>query len=259
MANEEGGPTRFVVVGGQRCGSTYLHHLLESHPDVAMARPANPEPKVFTSEELTARGREWYDATFFPHATTEAAWGEKSTSYLEDAAAPERAARVLGRPTVLAVLRDPVARAVSNWRFSSEKGRETRSVEKALSAALAGVDPWDGTGSTSSPFDYLRRGRYAELLQPWLDVFPEDVRIFLLDDLLDGRAVPDLYRAVGVDPADAPPPPARPVNASGSADPVLPAALERDLREYYRPHDEALAALLGREPAWLRATTRERP
>ena len=76
-----------LVIGAQRCGTTYLHTMLDSHEQITMARPANPEPKVFCSDEATARGAEWYRETYFAHAGDELLLGEKSTSYLED---PER-------------------------------------------------------------------------------------------------------------------------------------------------------------------------
>ena len=77
-----------LVIGAQRCGTTYLHTVLDSHEQITMARPANPEPKVFCSDELTRRGAEWYRETYFAHAGGELLLGEKSTSYLEDPNAP---------------------------------------------------------------------------------------------------------------------------------------------------------------------------
>ena len=248
--------TRFLLIGGQRCGTTSLHRLLESHPDIAMARPAVPEPKVFLSEELTARGRQWYDATLFGHATTETSWGEKSTSYLECPAAPERAARVLGQPTILAVLRDPVARAVSNWRFSTDHGRERRPLAEALRAALAGEDPWDGSGSASSPFAYLQRGCYAELLEPWRQAFPSRLHVFWFDEVVSGQATREVYRTVGVDPDLGPPTPDPAVNASRAPAVGLSGDLARVLRDHFRPCDDALTAMLGRPPAWVATSGR---
>ncbi|MBA2558792.1 MAG: sulfotransferase, partial [Propionibacteriales bacterium] len=60
-----------LVIGAQRCGTTYLHSILDSHPDITMARPARPEPKVFMSDQLVARGLDWYRETYFGHATSE--------------------------------------------------------------------------------------------------------------------------------------------------------------------------------------------
>ena len=45
-----------LVVGAQRCGTTYLATALDAHPDVAMARPSRPEPKVFNDASLSALG-----------------------------------------------------------------------------------------------------------------------------------------------------------------------------------------------------------
>ena len=116
-----------LVIGGQRCGTTYLATLLDAHPDITMARPARPEPKVFLSDDATDRGLEWYHGSYFAHATTERVLGEKSTSYLEDPQAPQRAARMLGTPHVVAVLRDPVERAYSAHSHELARGYETES------------------------------------------------------------------------------------------------------------------------------------
>ncbi len=105
-----------------------------------MARPARPEPKVFRSDEVSARGREWYRETYFGHARSEAVLGEKSTSYLEDPTAPARRGGAR-RTFVVVLLRDPVQRAVSNWRFSTDNGLETRALEVALEGTSAGSTP----------------------------------------------------------------------------------------------------------------------
>ncbi|MDP9318558.1 MAG: sulfotransferase domain-containing protein, partial [Actinomycetota bacterium] len=154
-----------LVIGGQRCGTTYLYAMLEAHPDIAMARPARPEPKVFMSDELAARGLEWYRATYFAHATTESVLGEKSTSYLEDGEAAKHAASVLGAAEIVVQLRDPVARAVSNWRFSAGHGLEERPLAQALDENLQGLRDWDRSVSSVSPFAYLERGRYVDYLE----------------------------------------------------------------------------------------------
>ena len=81
-----------LVIGGQRCGTTYLHGLLDEHPEIAMARPARPEPKVFLSDELSGRGGSGTARRTSRTPTDEKVLGEKSTSYLEDplAADPRR-------------------------------------------------------------------------------------------------------------------------------------------------------------------------
>lgn len=240
-----------LVIGAQRCGSTYLSAALDAHPEITMARPARPEPKVFCDAELSARGREWYHRTWFGHAGDERLLGEKSTSYLEDPEAPARVADMLGGAHVVAVLRNPVERAVSNWRFSTQHGLESRQLEDALMADLAGEQSWDRTRSSVSPFAYLRRGRYVEHLAPWSSVFPETMHVLFLEDLLtDSIVLSGLLRDLGVDPDGAPAPPVGPVNESGGDVPALSRAMMGTVRAYFEESDAALSAHLGMALPW---------
>lgn len=248
-----------LVIGAQRCGTTALQRMLEAHPDIAMARPSRPEPKVFLSAERAGRGLEWYRTTYFAHATTESLLAEKSTSYLEDPAAARRAADMLGHPTIVVQLRDPVARAISNWRFSREHGAEQRPLDEALLHNLRGPREWDAGASSASPFAYLERGHYVDLLQPWVDRFGEAVHVRFLEDVISGRETPvALYQTLGVHPVadeDAEPThrdPDERVNASVGPEPVLDDALRGLLREHFADSDARLAQWLGRPLPWSR-------
>lgn len=241
-----------LVVGAQRCGTTYLATALDAHPDVAMARPSRPEPKVFNDASLSALGLDHYHRTWFAHAGAARLLGDKSTSYLEDPAAPQRAADMLGEVDVVVLLRDPVRRAVSHWRFSTDNGRETRPLEDALLADLHEAEqPWDPTTSSVSPLTYVRRGRYADQLRPWTTTFPDSVRVVFTEELLAGAAtLRGLVADLGLDPDRMPPPASRPVNASVGETPVLSTALEGTLREGFRESNARLAADLGRALPW---------
>jgi hypothetical protein len=206
-----------LVIGAQRCGTTYLQSLLEAHPEITMARPARPEPKVFLAEASVERGRDWYHRTFFGHATDERLLGEKSTSYIEVPEAADRACRVLGEDTlILALLRDPVARAVSNWRFSTDNGLEQRPLETALRENLDQAAEWDSAATSVSPFD---------------------------------EALGTLYQQLDVDPDFRP---ATRERLNESTEPIssLPQDLLHALRTYFHDHDLALSRRLGRRLPW---------
>lgn len=240
-----------LVIGAQRCGTTYLHDLLAAHPRIAMARPARPEPKVLLSEELVGRGLEWYHRTYFAHATDESLLGEKSTSYLEYAEVANRAADMLGDPLVLVQLRDPVQRAISHWAFSSDAGLETRPLADVLTANLEGPLPWDPELTSVSPFAYLERGRYVDHLEPWHRRFGDDLTVLLMEDFVaDPLRVRDLYDTLGVDSGFVPPALGLPVNASRQPTTELDEGLQTRLRDYFRESDQALADLLGRPLPW---------
>lgn len=217
-----------------------------------MARPARPEPKVFLSDEAADKGLEWYQQTFFAHMASERVLGEKSTSYLEDRRAPHRAARMLGAAEIMVLLRDPVQRAVSNWRFSTDNGLETRPLERALRENLTSAAAWDPAASSVSPFAYLERGRYSYYLDPWAETFAATMHVCFLRDLRSGSdtALREMYGGLGVDREFRPPQRGQVVNQSREPVSPLPADLLAQLGEYYADSDAALTRLLGRDLPW---------
>ncbi len=241
-----------LVIGAQRSGTTYLHSVLDAHPAITMARPARPEPKVFLSDERAGLGLQHYRATYFGHATSEQLLGDKSTSYLEDPDAARRAAAVLGEAEIVVSLRDPVQRAVSNWRFSTDNGLERRPLDLALRSDLEGEGmPWDSDATSVSPFAYVRRGRYADYLEPWFEAFPGHVHVCFLSELAhDQGAVAELYRRLGVDPGYRPAAVGQVVNRSEEPAPELAEELVEELRAYYADSDGRLQQRLGRSLPW---------
>jgi Sulfotransferase domain len=247
----------FLIIGAQRCGTTYLHSMLDAHPEITMARPARPEPKVFLSDERADKGIDWYRESYFGHATTEPLLGEKCTSYIEDPKAPARAARVLGDAQIVVLLRDPVQRAVSNWRFSTENRLEDRPLETALRENLAGEAPWDPTATSVSPFAYLERGRYADYLGAWFATFPSGVHVCFLQDLMgDETVLAGLFASLGVDPGFRPTHRDQAVNQSEEPAPALPSDLLLLLEEYFESSNVALSRLLERDLPWWTETRR---
>jgi len=241
-----------LVIGAQRCGTTYLHSRLDAHPQITMARPANPEPKVFCSDETAGRGAQWYRETYFAHARDELILGEKSTSYLEDPKAARRAADVLGGDVqVVAVLREPVRRAISNWQFSTDHGLETRSLESALRDNLAGPTPWDPERTSVSPFAYLERGRFHQYLQPWMTTFADKLHVLFLEEIVaQDHALDELWESLGVSSTLAPERSERRVNSSAGDPPGLTPELLGTLEAYFESSNRALGTQLGRKPPW---------
>lgn len=250
-------PRHLVIIGAQRSGTTYLAGLLAEHPGVAVAQPVRPEPKAFLSDAVLEGGRPRYVARWFGNAGSDATLlVEKSTSYLEHPSAVARIRAVLGEPLLLAQLRDPVARAVSNWRFSTDHGVEDWPLVDALRAdldAARGEAPerhWDARRFSVSPYRYLRRGRYAEQLAPWRAAFGGRLLVTFYEELMGSAG--EFERLWG--PLGLPPEPLRttgaPVNASEAAAPPLPPRLEHELRAWFAPADLALADMLGRTVPW---------
>ena len=161
-----------AVIGGQRCGSTLLGRILGSHSDIVVAQPERPEPKFFLSSSDHA---EYHRRHFDGDASV---YLEKSTTYIERPDAEVRMREIPGGVWPIVILRDPVDRALSNWRFSTENGLETLPAEEALTER-AGERPFPSDMSTS-PYHYLKRSCYESLLAPWLEVRGRDGMSFVL-------------------------------------------------------------------------------
>ena len=139
------------------------------------------------------RGLKWYRGNFPNRARTRGKLvGEASPSYLLHPLGPERVREVVPDARLIALVRNPVDRALSHYNHEVALGREPLSFEDALDAEderLRGqlermkADPryfsrewWSHT--------YKARGRYAEQLERWLAVFPREQLLVLSSDEL---------------------------------------------------------------------------
>jgi Sulfotransferase domain len=188
------------IIGAQRSGSTYLYEILDCHPEVSMAQPVRPEPKFFLNELLVSKGKKFYEETYFSsHKLRTRYFGEKSTSYIESADAAMRIKKYYPDARILIILRDPVLRAYSNYRFSVVNNLESLSFEQALAMEATRFATADFSTSVA-PFAYLKRGYYIDYIEQYLDVFDSNqVCILIFEEFANNlNKVQDLYRWLGI-------------------------------------------------------------
>jgi Sulfotransferase domain len=251
----------FLIVGAQRSGTTALFSYLQRHP--AVSGPPWKEVNFFDVHHH--RGEGWYRGHFVSsigrararRRGVELVAGEASPSYLFHPLAAERAAALLPGARVIALLRDPVDRALSHYNHEVALGREPLSFEQALDAEesrLAGelermaADPryfsfawWNHT--------YLARGRYAEQLERWLGAFPPEQVLVLTTEELDADtqgAYDRVLAHAGLPPHRLP---SFPHVFSREYAPMAEETRGR-LKEYFAGPNARLAKLLGRDPGW---------
>ncbi len=237
---------RVFIVGIQRCGTTFLYHLLNSHPQIAMATPVRPEPKVFLSDSVTGDPG-GYDALLFPDDPAAKLRGEKSTSYLDHDPALRRISATFPEAMYVVALRDPVERALSHYRFSVENGVEHRSVEEAITGDLEGREPDYDQSISVSPFAYVRRGRYLEqLLRLERYATYDRMTVVISEELaLEAIKVADVFRLLGVDSSFRTPVGTLPTNQSQLSLHITP-SLRDTLQSYFAPLNADLESYLGR-------------
>jgi hypothetical protein len=243
----------FLVVGAQRAGTTSLYRYLAAHP--AVTPPLRKEIQYFTLHH--ERGDQWYRA-HFPLAGRAQRTFEATPYYLFHPAAPARAAATVPDAKVIALLRDPVARAFSHWQHNASRGLEHLGFEAALDAEterLAGEDERLAADATYRSdrhrlWSYMARGRYADQLERWLTHYPRDRVLVLRSEELYEHPGPTYARTLdflGLSAMELETYPryTRRVSTARMTD-----AARQRLVAYFRPHNERLAALLGEKVWW---------
>jgi hypothetical protein len=255
----------FLIVGGQRCGTTSMYKAVTQHPAVL---GAVLHKGVHYFDVAYDRPKSWYQAHFPLRATASRhryqgvlpITGESSPYYMFHPLAAERFARDLPGVRVLVLVRDPVERAYSAHAHELARGYEAQvSFESALeleTSRLEGQDQWLRDHPTSRSYShqhhgYLTRGRYVDYLERLEAELGRD-RIHVVDSD-DFFTTPDEVFAGVVkflDLPDAPPPVFKKHNSRDRAE--MSPQLRADLTAQYAPYDARLAAWLGWTPSWRR-------
>jgi hypothetical protein len=259
----------FLIIGAKKAGTSSLMNWLLQHQAISRMFPAAQRLKSPHYFDVNYwRTESWY-ASHFPTRATRRRQeervgsltmvGEASPYYMFHPAVPARVAATLPDARVIVLLRDPVARAYSNYwdrhAFGTEK---LASFEEAIDAEPQRLATVDASRLMTDPkyysehhdhHTYLARGRYAEHLQPWLELVPSNNLLVLrAEDLFQSpvETFADVQRFLRVpvvtDVA------LRRYNKRGQP-PIQPSTRAR-LADYYRPYNAELYALLGRDLGW---------
>jgi sulfotransferase family protein len=240
-----------VVIGGApRSGTTFLCELLAKHPQVYVARPYIPEPKVcMTPHPAGDAGLLDRYASFFADAPPQSVRVEKTSYYLENSEARERLVRLLPQARFVFIMREPVARAYSNWSRTRSQGLEKLPFEEAVELdERARPVPLPSDRAYARPFDYLTRGQYGTFAQAWINAV-EDARVsfYLFEEFITAPEsfVDNLQRFVGVEPLPWSRISTGRINAGEDDARTIDVALAARLRRRFAPEVERLALLTG--------------
>ena len=151
-----------VVPGAAKSGTSSLHDYLGAHPMIAMSEVK--EPHHFCRVDRYAGGAEAHNMLYSP-APGFRYYGESSTGYLPWPVAAERVAHDLYDPKAIILLRHPVARTFSHYRWRYRLGLERRSFLDALRADGFGYDP--DRPDRFGYMAYLEFSQYARQVEAW--------------------------------------------------------------------------------------------
>lgn len=217
-------PNLFII-GVQKAGTTSIHDILSSHPDIFMTDPkepgffmnhenvssfVTPRHSVACNERPYAGIREYFDLY---EGSAGYKWrGEATTGYFQSDHARENIKKWSPDAHILICLREPVGRSYSAYNWARKTGIEPcNSFEEALDMEAArreeGYWFW---------YDYTGTSRYSENLKKWLNDFA-NVKIVLFEDLCASpdRVVADVLAWLDLEQTESIPREAESRNPSG--------------------------------------------
>ncbi len=242
----------YLIIGVGKSGTSSLHQYLSQHPQVI-----NPYEKElhFFSENFEA-GIDWYLAQFPPlsykkrHFLT----GEATPWYLASHEAEKRVFQLFPKIKLIAVLRNPVARAISHYQMNLRMGQEQRSLEEAMTSEMAVLCELKNIEEAAEIYwktekGYLWFGLYFYFIQKWMALFPSNQLLILKnEDLYNAPAVTmkQVFSFLELSDYELS---SYPKWNSGSY-PRNSDDLHQALSDFFQPHNQRLEEYLGRDFNW---------
>lgn len=253
----------FLIIGANKAGTSSLAFYCEQHPDLYMSWPFK-EPMFFTSMKpsYTPGTTATPDACFtleeyaglFAGARPDQRCGEASTSYLANPECAPWIRKLIPDVKLVALLRNPIDRAISAHRMYQGMGVEERSFEEAARDELGGKASHLPQGRR-----YLGTGLYGNQIAAYCARFPREQLLIARYEAFDRdnlAFLEILFRFLGVDPFV--PADLSRLNAGTGYVPDAPGsegldpAVRRDLVRYFARDLARLATLVDFDPTdWI--------
>jgi len=243
------------IIGGARCGTTALWEHLQKHPAVVMGRKkelffwGNPGGDDAYFNRGLDGYRMWFPTELEMGAASRKAGCPAITVdatpyYLYSEEAPRRLRDRVSRAKIIALLRNPVDRAISDHNLNSAHfGTDKGTLEDAIRTDAE-------RAKKDFRHAYIAQGVYEPHIRRWMAAFPETQMLVLkAEDLFRGEKslLDKVTRFLGLPDADL----GEFKRSHGFRLHDKPTdALRAQLQEYYRPHNQRLYDFLGVDFGW---------
>jgi hypothetical protein len=201
----------FLIIGAAKAGTTSLYKYLEQHPDIYMSSFKEPGFFAFEGRQLNFIGpgtqhriNKWSVTDInayqelFKEVKNQKAIGEATPLYLYYPQACDRIKYYIPEAKLIAMLRNPVERAFSNYVWAVQPGAEPIT---NFAAALA-AEPDRIKNNWGPRWHYKAQGFYYQQLKPYYDTFSsQQIKIFLYEDFVSNpqQVLQDIFRFLEID------------------------------------------------------------
>ena len=243
----------FIIIGAQRCGTTSLFSFLCDLGEVF--NPIKKEIHFF--DNFYHKGIGWYKSHFPVTSRKQKIVGEASPYYIFHPQAMERMATTVPESKVIVVLRDPVERAFSHYKWEVRQGYETLSFEKALDeeeTRLQGeIEKLKNNSQYYSldyqHYSYTSRGMYYDQIKRLYKLIdPANCLILSSEEIFSGHQeafskLQDFLGLTHLNYKDF-----KEINATKSS--IMQEVTRARLKELFRSENQKLYELLGKDFGW---------
>ncbi|XP_043204818.1 heparan sulfate glucosamine 3-O-sulfotransferase 5-like isoform X3 [Amphibalanus amphitrite] len=174
-----------IIIGARKAGTRALLEMMNVHPQVMRA---SREVHFFDRDNNYRRGLDWYRRRM-PLSFDDQITVEKSPSYLVTQTVPERVARMNQTIRLLVVVREPVARLISDYAQYLDKG--ARGGKPRLRLPELVLRP---NGSVRTESRLVKISIYHRHVRRWLQHFPSEALLIVDGDRLVREPLPELRR-----------------------------------------------------------------
>jgi Sulfotransferase domain len=199
----------FIVIGAQKSGTTSLFQHLKYHPEIFI--PSDKEAPYFSHDQAVFEV-EWSSymnkiarrvpgvdgpvladpslrwGTITPQYAIGGVWsrlpGVDPSSY-DERTVPARIRERLPDVRLVAVLRDPVERALSHHRMLVRRGEERQTFDELVAQLLTAEGLHDARQRPEERTSYVAWGEYGRILSGYYDVFPREQILILFTEELE--------------------------------------------------------------------------
>jgi len=250
----------FLIIGAMKAGTRSLYGYMMTHPE--LVKGIRKEIHYFDggshpSTDTYSEGETWYRAHFPIQRNSVPAKKavDATPRYIFNPLTPQRIAESAPTMKLIALLRNPVERAISHYFHEVRMGREKLPLMDALLAEESRLKPAieseDYKNSDYNHFSYKLRGHYYDQIERYLKHFPRDQMLILESEpffTAPESTLSQVFEFVGVDPNHQVKN-LQPQNVANNKTPIDLEILDY-LSDYFRPLNEKLYSLLGVRYGW---------
>ena len=169
-----------LIIGAGRSGTTSIYEYLAAHPEVNFS--ITKELHYFSIPDLYTRGGKYFHSLF--NKSDKKIIATADTYLLMDTEAPARVKQYNPNMRIIIMLREPVARAYSNYNYSLNFGHEKNDIGLLKTIELEPERLNSDDIVEKNNLCHCYASLYHKHITFWLNYFPKNqLLIFKLEDL----------------------------------------------------------------------------